>query len=135
MFAFSLSQFQESRVVYFLLTFLVLCNDMKCFQRRSCHRQGNKQRSIGIKSFYSNTSYGFEYKRNCISKLFVKMFIKRKTRTEKVYPYRMLLSFKTSVAHIFFNFTSDNCVRSQTAFVGHNSTSDIVRCLGANIQA
>ena len=32
---------------------------------------------------------------NCISKLSVKMFIKRKTRTGKAYTYRMFLNFKT----------------------------------------
>ena len=42
-----------------------------------------KQQSIGIKSFYSNTSYGFEYKKNCIRKLASKIFIKSKTRAAK----------------------------------------------------
>ena len=58
-----------------------------------------KQQSIGIKSFYTNTSYGFEYKKNCISKFSIKVFIKRKTRAGKTCGYRMLLSFKKSVSH------------------------------------
>ena len=43
-----------------------------------------KQQSIAIKSFYSNTSCGFEYKKNCISKLSINMFIKREKRSRKV---------------------------------------------------
>ena len=49
-------------------------------------------RSIGIKCFYSNTSYGFEYKAICISKSFIKMLIKGKTRAGNAYAYRMILS-------------------------------------------
>ena len=37
---------------------------IKCFQRRSSPKQGKKQQGIGIKSFYSNTHYGFEYKKS-----------------------------------------------------------------------
>ena len=55
--------------------------------------QDKKQQSVGIKYFYSNTSDGFEYKKNCFSKLSIKIFI---TEAEKVYAYQMLLSFKTS---------------------------------------
>ena len=59
--------------------------------------QDKKQQSVGIKYFYSNTSDGFEYKKNCFSKLSIKIFIKKKkTEAEKVYAYQMLLSFKTS---------------------------------------
>ena len=46
-----------------------------------------KQQSIGIKSYYSNTSNGFEYKKK----------LHKKTRVRKTYAYRMLPSFKTSV--------------------------------------
>ena len=59
---------------------------------RSCPKQGQKNKtkqkqeqkkqSSSIKSFYSNTPYGFEYKKNCINKLSFKMFVKRKTRAE-----------------------------------------------------
>ena len=42
-----------------------------------------KQQSIAIKSFYSNTSCGFEYKKNCISKLSINMFIKEKREAGK----------------------------------------------------
>ena len=40
------------------------------------------QQSSGIKPFYSNACYGFEYKKNCTNKLSIKMFIKRKTMAE-----------------------------------------------------
>ena len=71
-----------------------------------------KQQSIGIKSFHSNSSYGFECKENCISKMSIKMFI-NKNRARKAYAYRMLLNFKTSV-------TPDNCVRCQADFIRHS---------------
>ena len=63
----------------------------------SCLKCSKKQQSIGIKFFYSNISYGFEYKKNYIRKPFVKIFIKRNTRARKTYVYWMLLIFKTSV--------------------------------------
>ena len=58
------------------------------------------------------------------------MFMKRKSRPGKVYAYRMLVSFKTSVTYEKKNnFTLDNYVRSPAAFVGHDSTMpDTVRC-------
>ena len=46
-------------------------------------KKKKKQQSNGIKSFCSNTSLGFEYKKNRISKLSTKMFIKRETRAGK----------------------------------------------------
>ena len=61
-----------------------------------------KKQSIGIKSFYSNISSDFEYKKKRISKLSIKMFLKRENRVGKAYAYRMLLCFKTSVAYNFF---------------------------------
>ena len=52
----------------------------------------------------------------------INMFVKRKTRAGKAYAYGMLVSFKTSVTdNFFFNFTPDNFVRSEAAFVVHNS--------------
>ena len=59
-------------------------------------QEGKKQQSIGIKFFYWNAFYSFEYKKNSISKLSIKMFVKSKTRAGKTYDYRILLSFKTS---------------------------------------
>ena len=54
--------------------------------------------------------------KNCISKLSIKIFIK-KPKAVKTYSYRM-----TSVTHKnFFNFTPDNCVRCEAAL------SDITR--------
>ena len=42
-----------------------------------------------------------EYKnvKNYFSELSIKMFIKRKTRAEKAYTYRMLLSFQAMVTY------------------------------------
>ena len=54
--------------------------------------------------------------------------MKRETRTGKTYAYRTLLSFKTSLAYYFFNFTLDNGVRCEAIFVGYNSIPNIVRC-------
>ena len=57
-----------------------------------------------------------------MSKLSVKMFVKRKTRPGNDYAYRMPLSSKTSETYKnFFDFTPDNCVRCEAVFVGHNS--------------
>ena len=71
-----------------------LCNDIQnIFKKEAVPSRARKQR-IGIKSFYSGIIYGFEYKKNCISKLSIKMFIKRKTRAGKRYPYLMPLSLK-----------------------------------------
>ena len=39
------------------------CNGIKCFQRRSYPKQGKKLKKIGIKSFYSNTSYDLKYEK------------------------------------------------------------------------
>ena len=47
------------------------------------------------------------------------MFIK-KNLEQKAYAYRMLLSFKSSVTNIFFNFIQDKCVHYEAAFGGHN---------------
>ena len=92
-----------------------------------------KQESIGIKSFYLNASYGLEYE-NCITKLSIKMFIKKHYRLMQ---YRMLLSFKMSITYKkTFNFTPDNCVRCEAAFIGHNSIFRLTLFdVGANIQA
>ena len=49
------------------------------------------------------------------------MFIKRRTRTGKVYAHRMLLSFKTLVSYKKMNFKSDNCVHCEAAIVQYNS--------------
>ena len=101
--------------------FLVPCSDIEnVFREEPAPRRAKKQQSIGIKSFHSNT--GFECKKNCISKLTIKMFTTRKTRAGKAYVYQMLLSFKRSVTYKKnFNFTPDNCVYCEAAFVGHSS--------------
>ena len=61
---------------YYVMTF-------KMFSEGKLSQAGQKnQQSSGIKPFYSNTSYGFEYEKNCTNKLSIKMFIKRKTMAE-----------------------------------------------------
>ena len=49
--------------------------------------------------------------------------VHKETRGEKTYAYQILLSFKTSVTFFKnnFNFTPDNYVRCEVAFVGYNS--------------
>ena len=60
----------------------------KMFSEKKLSQSGQKnQQSIGKKSFYLNTSYGFEHIKHYISNLSIKMFIKRKTREEKAYTY------------------------------------------------
>ena len=59
--------------------------------------------------------------KDCISKLSIKMFMKRKTNARKAYAYRMPLIFKTFVTYQKrINLTPDNCVRCEVTFVGHN---------------
>ena len=72
-----------------------------------------------------------------MSKLSIKMFIKRETGTGKIYAYRILLSFKMSVTLIFF-FT----LRRTTAPFVKPFSLDIIQFFvrhcpmsGANIQA
>ena len=88
----------------------------KIFSEEQLSPAGQKnQQNIGTKVFYSSISYGLEYEKKYIRKL-------RKTKRVKVYAYRMLLKFETSVIYkSFFNFTPDNCVRCEAAFIGHNS--------------
>ena len=52
------------------------------------------QQSIGIIFFTQIHLMVLNIKKTCISKLFIKMFIKRKTRAGKAYAYQMLLSFE-----------------------------------------
>ena len=62
--------------------------DIKCVQRRRCPKQYKKQQSTGTKSFYSNTSYDFEYIKtdsvNCSLKNSQK---EKQKRAEKAYVY------------------------------------------------
>ena len=75
----------------------MLCNDIKYFQRRSCPKQDKKQQCIGIKSFYSKISQGFEYKKTASVNCLLKKVHKKKTRAEMAYVYRML--FKISITY------------------------------------
>ena len=74
------------------------------------------------KSFYPNTSYGFEDQKNCINKLSIKMFLKRKAR--KAYTYRLLLSFETSVT---FLVKASLTSRRKTVSVVKRLSSDITQ--------
>ena len=59
MLIFSLSYFKE---VYIFLEYLVLFNaTLNVSRGAAVPNKAKKQQSIGIKSFYSNTSSGFEY--------------------------------------------------------------------------
>ena len=62
----------------------------KMFSEEKLSKMVKKQKSIGIKSSYSNTSYGFEYKKNCMNK--------KKSRTGKAYAYWMFLTLKTTIS-------------------------------------
>ena len=73
----SLFQFNESKMAYIFFNFSCYVNTYKMFSEEKLSQAGQKtQQSSGIKSFYSNTPYGFEYEKNCINKLSIKMFIK-----------------------------------------------------------
>ena len=105
---------------------------IKYFRRRSCPKQDKKQQSIGtlVENIYTQIHLTVLNIKNCISKLSIKMFMKRKARKPgNDYAYRMLLSFKINLEKT--NFTLNSCVRFEAFFVGHGSNflSDIVRCL------
>ena len=57
--------------------------------------QKKQQHGIGKKSFYSNTSYGFEYKKTAQASCLLKCSLKEKPRAGKAYAYQMILSFET----------------------------------------
>lgn len=60
------------------------------FKGEAVASRAKEQQSICVKHFYSNTSYGLEYKKIYISKLCSKMMIYGKTRAGKASAYRML---------------------------------------------
>ena len=64
------------------------------FRGKAVPRRAKKQQSIGIIFFTQIHLMILNIKKTCISKFFIKMFIKRKTRAEKAYAYQMLLSFE-----------------------------------------
>ena len=80
----------------------------------------NNHQTIRKKSFHWNISYGFEYKRDCISKLSIKMLIERETRTGKSNTYWMLL-IKT------------NWVTYKNKLIWHPTTVSVVKQLSLNI--
>ena len=90
------------------------------FSEEKLSQAGQKQQSISIKSLYWSIFNGFESKENFISKLTIKMTIKRKTRAEKAYGYRLLLSFKTLVTYNFF-------------LTSHRTTVPVVKQLSPDI--
>ena len=60
------------------------------FSEQKLSQVGQKNNKIMVKITVLNL-------KNCRSKLSIEMFIKRKTKAEKTYAYRMLLGFKTLV--------------------------------------
>ena len=117
-------------MVHIILEILILCNDRQNVYRGIAPSKTKDKQSIGKKLFYSNTSYGFECKRICISNVFIKMFIKRKTKAD----YEMILSFKTSVKRLTSRRITVSVVEQLSAdisqfFVGHCPVSFV------NIQA
>ena len=69
----------------------------KMFSEEKLSQTLQKSSKILVKNLFTQTHLTvLNIKGNCISKLSIKMFIKRKTRAERVYAYRMLLNFKTS---------------------------------------
>ena len=82
----SLSQFKELGVVFIYLSFQCYIITYIIFSEKKLSQASKRnQQRIGIKSFYSSTSYHFEYKKSCVSKFSIKMSIKRrKTRAGKV---------------------------------------------------
>ena len=55
----------------------MLCNDISNLFKGKAIPNRSKKQGTGIRPFYSNTSYCFEYTINCISKLSIKVFIKK----------------------------------------------------------
>ena len=70
----------------------MLGNDIKCFKRRSCPKQDKKTRTYEQRLTVLNI-------KNCVSKLSIKMFVKRIARAGKACAYRMVVSFKTPVKY------------------------------------
>ena len=59
-----------------------------CLKKKLSSKQGKKQQRIGTKSFYSNTSYDFEYKKTASVNCLLKSSYKEKQkRAEKAYVY------------------------------------------------
>ena len=67
------------------------------FSEEKLSQAGQKTNKVLVKSLFTQTRLTDLNIKNCISKLSIKMSIKWKTRAGKVYAYRILLSFKTSV--------------------------------------
>ena len=65
----------------------------KIFRREAVPSRA-KNNKVLEDNFFAPTHLTVFNKKNCLSKLSVKMFIKRKIRAGKAYAYRMLLSFK-----------------------------------------
>ena len=101
------------------------------FSEEKLSQAGQKQQSISIKSFYKHTLLLLILK-NCINKLSITMFIKRKTTAGKVYAYRMVVSFKMLVYFLTSHRTTVSVLLSLDItrfFAGH------CRMPCANIQA
>ena len=47
------------------------------FSEEQLYQAGQKQKIIGVKSFWVKYNYRFEFTKKCISKFFIKMFLKK----------------------------------------------------------
>ena len=50
------------------------------FSEEQLYQAGQKQKIIGVKSFWVKYNYRFEFTKKCISKFFIKMFLKKQSR-------------------------------------------------------
>ena len=88
---------------------MIYNNTQNVFREEAAPRRaGKKQQSIGIRCSYSNASW-FWIKKNCISKLSIKMFIKRKTRAGKAYVYGMFTECLPNVYRMFTECFPNAC--------------------------
>ena len=98
-----LSWIKKSGVIDFPVLCLYCLTGETILEEKFYQAKQKGQQYFGIKIFYSKSSYGSQYKKNCISRFSVKIFMKRKPRAGKASPCRMFLSAMASVTYkIFF---------------------------------
>ena len=92
---------QRLKFSHLKVKFSLPCNVIQnVFRGKAAPSRAKNQQSIGIKSFYSNTSYSLEYEKTASVNNLLKRW--QKTKAVKAYAYRMLLSFKMSATYNFF---------------------------------
>ena len=86
---------------------------LKISSEEKLSKAEHKTNKVLVKNFFTQTHLTIlNIKKNCISKLSNKIFMKRKTRAGKADGYRMLLSCKSVTFFKKFNFPPDNSIRS-----------------------